>query len=552
MNKLRKAPCLFIAEIVILSLVLSSCNNTTAPPSPSATLSPSATPSMNASVSSSEIGSTWVRPADGMIMVYVPEGDFTMGGTNASWVKPVHKVTLDAYWIDQTEVTNAMYEKCVQAGACQNPGVTKSLTRQTYYGDPQYDSYPVIMVRWDDADAYCTWAGARLPTEAEWEKAARGPDGNSWPWVYYSTSNHLENYNNNYGDTKAVGSYPDGVSPYGALDMAGNVAEYVSDWWSDTYNNSPAFNPQGPSTGQYKIYRGGSYADPDYMTKPSWRNSSDPLAGSWNIGFRCAASANASVAGSPTTTLGQMTAADFFKRCPTADEVADVNSKLVLTFPNDPTAGTLVCKTADGSADLTLLQKHAYQAIIIMKYLQFDQPLPWTDKQLYDWFTSAVSGINFDYSEGDSQCCVNGMIIAKVQDDTFIMTQNVWANGVKGPEITGETGLGASWGPGLMDTTGLFVHEARHNEGDRHLHLCKPINGTFINDLHLADMDAYGVQYYFFLWMAQHGDPAFLKAPGSDPNAYRETAMYDAYMILKYHFCNDPTPTPGPMPTVMP
>jgi formylglycine-generating enzyme required for sulfatase activity len=240
-------------------------------------------------------GSTWTRPADSMVMVYVPEGEFTMGSNSYPDEQPIHTVYLDAFWIDQTEVTNKMYALCVDAGKCAPPSSSASYTRPDYYGNSQYDDYPVIYVSWNDASAYCDWADARLPTEAEWEKAARGEDGRTYPWGNTSPSCSLANYlganNGCVGDTTAVGSYPSGASPYGAYDMAGNVWEWVADWYSETYyGNSPSSNPTGPSSGDYRVLRGGTWNSVDYSVRSAFRLRYDPAVTYDYIGFRCSRS----------------------------------------------------------------------------------------------------------------------------------------------------------------------------------------------------------------------------------------------------------------------
>jgi len=240
---------------------------------------PSATPTPAPTLS---IGSTKVSSTDGMVQMYVPEGEFLMGAASSDPdaqgdEKPRHKVYLDAFWIDQTEVTNAMYALCVDAGVC----------RTRTYSSEQLN-HPVNFVSWVDANEYCERVGRRLPTEAEWEKAARGIDGRIYPWGNSAPDSTLLNYNNEIGETTEVGSYPKGASPYGAIDMAGNVSEWVNDWYDDNYYaKSPSDNPRGPTSGTYRVHKGGAYFAPAFLSRASQRIINLP-EDRVPIGIRCA------------------------------------------------------------------------------------------------------------------------------------------------------------------------------------------------------------------------------------------------------------------------
>jgi formylglycine-generating enzyme required for sulfatase activity len=262
------------------------------------------------------IGSAKISTIDGMELLYVPAGKFLMGSDKSVDPQaydnelPQHTVYLDAFWIDQTLVTNAMFTLFIQAigyrtdaekagwGYVYQNG-TWSQVNGANWQDPQgsgagiqkIENHPVVQVSWNDANAYCQWAGRRLPTEAEWEKAARGTDGRIYPWGNQAPDTTLANFNMNVGDTTQVGSYPSGASPYGALDMAGNVWEWVSDWYSNTYyQSSPSSNPGGPSSGDYRVLRGGSWGNSGWYVRAADRFGGSPVDGNGYIGFRCAAS----------------------------------------------------------------------------------------------------------------------------------------------------------------------------------------------------------------------------------------------------------------------
>lgn len=232
-------------------------------------------------------------PRDLSNMVLIPAGNFEMGCDsycpNADMM-PLHTVYLDAYYIDIYEVTNAKYAECVDAGACEEPNGDNSYTRNNYFGNPTYDNYPVVLVSWDQAHQYCDWRGKRLPTEAEWEKAARGTSYSLYPWGSDAPNCDLTNGGNicPIGDTDEVGSYPDGASPYGVMDMAGNVWEWVYDWYdADYYDHSPDSNPTGPEDGTYRVMRGGSWGSINGLLT-GYRNGGNlPTKTSVTNGFRC-------------------------------------------------------------------------------------------------------------------------------------------------------------------------------------------------------------------------------------------------------------------------
>lgn len=225
-----------------------------------------------------------------MELVYVPAGDFLMGTREDQDghddERPQHTVFLGAFWIDRTEVTAAQYQLCVAQGACSSPDPQDWYNRCTYSDDGKSD-HPITCVNWYQAADYCAWAGRRLPTEAEWEKAARGTDGRIWPWGNERPDTTLAHFNRNRNveGTAPVGSYPTGASPYGTLDMAGNAYEWVADWWNeDIYAESAHENPTGPGSGSMRVIRGGSWYGYEIRAADRFYNSPDISMG----GFRCA------------------------------------------------------------------------------------------------------------------------------------------------------------------------------------------------------------------------------------------------------------------------
>ncbi|MCK4315122.1 MAG: SUMF1/EgtB/PvdO family nonheme iron enzyme [Anaerolineae bacterium] len=224
------------------------------------------------------------RSADDMVMVYVPGGTFQMGSDEsdsdaANHEFPQHPVTLDGFWIDQTEVTNAQYALCVADGGCDE---SSCASNDDYNGD----DHPVVGVSWQNADAYCKWAGGRLPTEAEWEYTARGEEGYIYPWGNDAPTCERAQFGDCSGRAVPVGSLPDGASWCGALDMAGNVWEWTANWYGD-YPSGAQTNPTGPTDGNFKVLRGGGWSIDWGNVRAANRGSAAPLYRDPGIGFRC-------------------------------------------------------------------------------------------------------------------------------------------------------------------------------------------------------------------------------------------------------------------------
>lgn len=306
----------------LLVFILSACSGETKTslPNPTATMEPTAVPEIKATEAVAsptvEATRTVVIPTqtpsnhrfssiDGMPQVYIPAGTFHMGGYDVRAAPdefPAHEVTLDAYWMDQLEVTNAMYQLCVAAGTCALPQSLESQRRTDYYNNIEFKDYPVVYVTWGDAQAYCEWAGRRLPTEAEWERAARGDDLRTFPWGEDKPDYRFANFNFIVKDTSRVGSYPLGASPFGVLDMAGNVAEWTVDFYKPTfYSTSESINPISSTGSNFsRVVRGGSLGDAEINIRVPKRSSvlgsnlnaipgSPEYLGEFSprIGFRC-------------------------------------------------------------------------------------------------------------------------------------------------------------------------------------------------------------------------------------------------------------------------
>lgn len=250
---------------------------------------------------------------DGATLIYIPPGQFTMGITREQidWFRqfcdtagcveiyeasfPEHLVELtNGYWIYRTEVSNAQYAQCVSSGGCQPPRASSSGSRVSYYDNPDFADHPVVWVDWDQANAYCSWAGGRLPTSAEWEYAARGSDKWLFPWGndFPSGGQAIANVNNAFSDTQPVNEFVNSASPFGLLNTSGNVWEWVYDWYSVNYyrDNTNWTNPLGPSSGSYKVGRGGSWKHPVFSIAIQDWEIPNEVQSNYDydgVGFRC-------------------------------------------------------------------------------------------------------------------------------------------------------------------------------------------------------------------------------------------------------------------------
>ena len=221
-------------------------------------------------------------------MIEIPAGSFIMGSDQgAPDEAPPHPIELDLYWIDKLETTTVQYEACVAAGVCSATGLSAGCNTER---DDRHD-HPVNCVTFEQATTYCLWQSKRLPTEAEWERAARGDDGRTYPWGEDFPSTRLLNYNDNVGSTTPVGAYPLGNSFYGLHGMGGNVQEWTSDFYAaDYYSQSPAQNPRGPDSGSLRVGRGGSWklGVPLDVLTTTVRTAFVPSTSDNSVGFRCA------------------------------------------------------------------------------------------------------------------------------------------------------------------------------------------------------------------------------------------------------------------------
>jgi len=282
---------------------------TSTPAVPTDTPPPSSTPTPQPSATPEDTPTPTGYPQEisdnsGAAMLLVPAGKFEMGSKGLSKIEePIHTVYLDDFYIDKYEVSNEQYAQFLNEEGNQFEGLANWIEANDpdlrvhevegeWIVEPGYENYPMNEMTWYGARAFCEWRGARLPTEAEWEKAARGTDGRLFPWGEKATCENANYYGCNY-DLVPVDSYPESISPYGAYNMAGNIMEWVNDWYGDGYYaSSPEVNPQGPDSGTHKIFRGGSYINGAHHIRTTYRWPKLPVLTYVATGFRCAKDAN--------------------------------------------------------------------------------------------------------------------------------------------------------------------------------------------------------------------------------------------------------------------
>ncbi len=284
MKRLKQFGAAWLAFVILFvactPTVTSQPATATFAPVPSDTAAPTlVTYNLSGPISGSTM--TWM---DGGTLVYIPAGEFAMGAQEAD--NPRHGVSLSPYWIHKTKVTNRMYALCVGVGVCSAP---KPVPGAAVYTDPTYSDHPVVGVDWERANAYCGWAGGRLPTEAEWEKAARGLSAPTYPWGEANPACELANVGGCESTTTSVVAHPRGASAFGLLDIAGNVFEWTWDWYDSTYYaTSPIQDPPGPAEGIYKVIRGSSFESEFSQAPSALRHYGGPTYTSHDLGFRCA------------------------------------------------------------------------------------------------------------------------------------------------------------------------------------------------------------------------------------------------------------------------
>jgi formylglycine-generating enzyme required for sulfatase activity len=333
---------------------------------------------INVEIPKPKLGST-LRWVDTSLLVYIPPGEFIMGFDDQTIPEDEtedhseHVVDLDGFWIYRTEVTNRMYLHCMSKGQCSAPAVDPSIPDLE---DPEIADHPVVGVHWNQAANYCESVGGFLPTEAQWEKTARGPDGSVYPWGETEPSCELLNFNNCLGDTSAVLDYPNGASPYEVLDLAGNVFEWVADWYQeDYYESSPFENPLGPDHGEVRSVRGSTFRTGQDQVESFLRYFLEPDKYRSDLGFRC-------VVGNAQ------------EYAPLCSVLAD-NSPEIADNPDDPPGGSASC----------IVQEPTLSVVTYCENGQRGNNLSWSPADA-DINYSSSTGVSCSQYDVDTLACV--------------------------------------------------------------------------------------------------------------------------------------------------
>ena len=293
-----KRPAVFL---LLLMLALQACGGGTATPTEEPTLEAASTATESPTIDATEppteaalvpvdlagppmeVGSKYVF-VDGTTLIAIPGGTFLMGDINSA-DNPEREITVSSFWLYSTKVTNGQYALCVASGKCSPPDPANA----EQFANPAFTNFPVTGVNYDQASNYCSFVKGHLPTDAQWEKSARGPDGNIFPWGDQAPECSLLNFGFCEGKTTYINQYPEGKSFYDAWDMSGNVREWVFDWYDPHYNvENPIADPHGPDTGTERSVRSNSYQDSANAAIAANRFSLDPSLNQPDLGFRCA------------------------------------------------------------------------------------------------------------------------------------------------------------------------------------------------------------------------------------------------------------------------
>ena len=364
--------------LMALALTLVSC----APAStPTPTLAPVTEPSPTSGPPTAAVPPTLVPVAlagpqagstmawlDGSLLTYIPAGDFVMGLGSGN--APQKTISLDGYWIYKTDITNKMYTQCVATGNCAAPAQELGAP---VYTNPDYGDYPVVGVTWDMASNYCQWTQGQLPTEAQWEKAARGASGSDYPWGNDKPACDLLNMQGCLGHTNGVNDYPSGASQYGVLDMEGNVFQWIQDFYGENYYDSmPSANPSGPTSGDSHVVRGSSFESDAAQTLAGIRHFGGNAYHNYDLGFRCVVPQPKMIAPSCQTSSYVPTGAATTATCQAPDTKVNGNycaGGIGYTTVTIPAGASFQVKALSGSYQTNVNDYQCTEAVVNGKHI---------------------------------------------------------------------------------------------------------------------------------------------------------------------------------------